>query len=582
MRASKLGKGLCALVAIGVAFCALPMTASAAATIVVVNVDGAGEGFNDPTPRAPIGGNSGTTIGQQRLIAFQAAADIWGATLDSSVPIRIRAAFNPLTCSASSGVLGSAGAIYVWSDFPGAQIPGAWYHEALANKQSQTDLNPPGDPDDAYNGADLNAQFNSSIGTVAGCLTGSDWYYGLDGNHGVNFDLIAVLLHEFGHGLGFSSFVARTGTVGSYFFGGPGVFDLFVHDNTTNKDWTAMTIAERAASIKNGRNVVWTGANVTAGVPSVLSLGTPLLRVNSPAGIAGVYPVGTASFGTVLSNPGVTADMVLATDLSDASGASTTDACTAITNAASVAGKIAIVDRGSCGFVVKAKNVQNAGAIAMVVADNAAGTPPAGMSGTDATVTIPSVRITLANGNTIKAQLGTGVNATLALDMTVRAGADTAGHAMLNTPDPIVSGSSISHWDPLTFRNQLMEPAINSDLTHSVNVPEDLTREQMRDVGWFVDADLDGVPDSSDACLGSTLGGTVVIDGCSTGVTNTFLPATGCSINDSIAVCGDNATTHLGFTNCVTSLTNQLKDAGIITLAQKKSIQVCASRAAIP
>ena len=76
------------LVALILALALLPGAAFAAATITVVNTDGPGEGFNDPTPAAPVGGNPGTTRrGQQRLIAFQHAADIWGAVLDSPVEI---------------------------------------------------------------------------------------------------------------------------------------------------------------------------------------------------------------------------------------------------------------------------------------------------------------------------------------------------------------------------------------------------------------------------------------------------------------------------------------------------------------
>src|SRR5262245_50033932 len=45
-----------------------------AAVIRVLNKDNPGEGFNDPTPVAPVGGNTGTTLGQQRLLAFQHAA----------------------------------------------------------------------------------------------------------------------------------------------------------------------------------------------------------------------------------------------------------------------------------------------------------------------------------------------------------------------------------------------------------------------------------------------------------------------------------------------------------------------------
>ena len=58
--------------------------AYAAMTITIVNGNAAGVGFNDPTPVAPVGGNPGTTLGQQRLNAFQYAASIWGATLDSA------------------------------------------------------------------------------------------------------------------------------------------------------------------------------------------------------------------------------------------------------------------------------------------------------------------------------------------------------------------------------------------------------------------------------------------------------------------------------------------------------------------
>src|SRR5918998_6915226 len=74
--------------------------ARAAATIVIQNTDGANEGFNDPTPAAPVGGNTGTTVGQQRLNAFQFAANLWGATLRSDAVITIEASWAPLPCTA--------------------------------------------------------------------------------------------------------------------------------------------------------------------------------------------------------------------------------------------------------------------------------------------------------------------------------------------------------------------------------------------------------------------------------------------------------------------------------------------------
>src|SRR5688500_8056841 len=80
------------------ALSALPGHAAAFATFEIIVADGPNEGFNDPTPVEPIGGNTGTTLGEQRLQALQHAADQWGAALDSTVVIRIEASFDPIEC----------------------------------------------------------------------------------------------------------------------------------------------------------------------------------------------------------------------------------------------------------------------------------------------------------------------------------------------------------------------------------------------------------------------------------------------------------------------------------------------------
>src|SRR6185295_11690609 len=107
--------------------------------------------------------------------------------------IRVRSQFNPLTCTSTTATLGSAGPVNVWRDFAGAPLAGHWYHVALANKLFHSDIDPVND--------DISAQFNSNIGAV-GCLDGSGWYYGVDGNEGALIELLPVLLHEMGHGLG--------------------------------------------------------------------------------------------------------------------------------------------------------------------------------------------------------------------------------------------------------------------------------------------------------------------------------------------------------------------------------------------
>jgi hypothetical protein len=448
-----------------------------AATIVIQNNNAAGVGFNDPTVVAPVGGNTGTTLGQQRLIAFQAAADKWGATLTSTVTVVIGAQFSALSCTATSAVLGSAGAATVWRDFSGAPVAAHWYPAALANKIFGSDL------DGAT--VDINANFNVNLGQT-GCLDGVFFYLGLDNSHGSNVDLVTVLEHEFGHGLGFQTFTS--GSTGNQLASFPSIWDDFLLDTTTGKTWTQMTAPERQTSALNSRRLAWTGANVTAAVPTVLQAGTPVLTVTAPASVAGTYSAGTASFGPALASPGVTAEVMPVVGTAPNSGL----ACSALSalNAAAVNGKIALVDRGVCGFTVKVKAAQDAGALGVLVADNAAGSPPAGMGGTDPSITIPSVRITLPDGNALKGALATrsrlhsGMTANLGLNLAIRSGADALNRALLYTPNPFVSGSSVSHWDTIAFPNQLMEPAINGDLTHEVAPPQDLTFPLLKDIGW--------------------------------------------------------------------------------------------------
>src|ERR1043166_7514163 len=106
------------LLALALAFTGGGGTALAhAATVAVVNLDGPDQGFNDPSPRAPIGGNTGTKLGQERLNALQFAADIWGANLNSAVEIRVGANFEPLPCNSTSAVLGEAGPNDAFHDF---------------------------------------------------------------------------------------------------------------------------------------------------------------------------------------------------------------------------------------------------------------------------------------------------------------------------------------------------------------------------------------------------------------------------------------------------------------------------------
>ena len=112
----------------------------------------------------------------------------------------INAQFGALTCTATSAVLGSAGATQIFANFPNAPKANTWHSYALANKLKGADAATTPAPQ-------INANFNVNRGQ-ANCLTGTFWYYGLDGNHGTNTDFVAVLQHEMAHGLGFQTFTS--------------------------------------------------------------------------------------------------------------------------------------------------------------------------------------------------------------------------------------------------------------------------------------------------------------------------------------------------------------------------------------
>jgi hypothetical protein len=111
-----------------------------------------------------------------------------------------------------------------------------------------------------------------------------------------------------------------------------------------------------------------------------------------------------------LSNVGAkTGNLLLVND----TGGSTHEGCGAMSNAGSLPGKIAVIDRGTCSFTVKVKNVQNNGAIAAIVIDNIPGEAPFAMGGTDNTITIPAVMISYEDGVNLKATMVSNtVNAT--------------------------------------------------------------------------------------------------------------------------------------------------------------------------
>lgn len=188
------------------------------------------------------------------------------------------------------------------------------------------------------------------------------------------------------------------------------------YDPTNTSVWYAGTGESCVFGDVNGDGV-WKTTNAGASWSKVLGgisgaaffSASTTVTVNSPAGIAGSYACyPTTAFGSPITSA-ITQNIVLVID----NTAPTSDGCEAITNAAALNGKIALIRRGTCTFVAKVLAAQNAGAVAVIMMNNIDGTPIP-MGGEDPLITIPSVMISKADGDILEAALGSGaVNATL-------------------------------------------------------------------------------------------------------------------------------------------------------------------------
>jgi MYXO-CTERM domain-containing protein len=483
-------------------------TVLADANIVIDVEDDAGVGFNDTTPATPIGGNAGTTLGAQRLAVFEAAAALWGEAIDSTVTIRVGASFAPLECDEFSAVLGSAGPTETLAlgGVPG-HPDGIWYPMALAERLLGTNENGT-DPD-------LFAEFNGAL-DGAGCLDGSNWYYGLDANPpGDDIDLLAVVLHELAHGLGFASFVDDA--TGSLLANRADVFTVHMIDGTSGVLWSEMTNAERLASSVNVRNLAWNGVEVRLRAPAALDVGPPVLGFEPPIpGFTG--HLGEATFAPALS----------ATFSGSLRRPASITGCGPMSD---MAGAVVLVERGGCAFITKAERAEAAGAVALLVVETEPGSPPATMEASPGEmVGIPALRLTQADGALVHAALdAASVVVTLSVDEGRFVGADEGQRVLLAALDPVEVGSSASHWDTLTRPTQLMEPYLMAGQAHELSLAVSL----MHDIGWFPFLCGNGVLDAGEECD----------DG-------NRVPGDGCTAACRLEFCGDGVVNDGGAEEC--------------------------------
>jgi len=140
---------------------------------------------------------------------------------------------------------------------------------------------------------------------------------------------------------------------------------------------------------------------------------TAIVSVNSPDSIAGDKFAASANYGP--APDGETADVALWNDAEDTTG-DPHDACEGGTDA-NVAGKIALIHRGSCSFASKSRAAEASGALGVIISNNVPGPAPGlGCSDADcaAFYAIPSVGLGQSDGAAIEGARASGdVNATL-------------------------------------------------------------------------------------------------------------------------------------------------------------------------
>jgi MYXO-CTERM domain-containing protein/uncharacterized repeat protein (TIGR01451 family) len=441
---------------------------SVAADLSIQNTNS--PGFTDQTPVPPLLLNFGTTRGDQALIVFQTAAAMWGAALKSAVPIPIDSEFDSVTtnstfaCSADGTVLAytTPAGYLVDPDFPN---PAAGYDIPLSNALLGTDTTP--------GMAQFQVNINGDLGTTK-CDFPAGWYFGLDTDIPASqISLLTTLLHEFGHGVGYSSLVnPQTGQTNGPF----AIFDYHIFDVQAGMPWTGDSSATRKALITTPSSVAFDGEAVRTDIPTYLGFPPDLVTTFHATSTQLNFAQGEFSGPLVGTGPLVQADPL--------------DACTDLINAAAISGNFALIERSFadagvvCTFLSKAERAADAGAIGVIIFDYL-GEGLIEMAGTPA-LSIPATFISSLDGTTLEDELAQGsgpVTAAFGIG-TQRSNTDPSGtRVLLYTPTMLSPGSSLIHWNSNSYPHTLMLEFANQD---DIRLNMDFTPDVMSDLGWSI------------------------------------------------------------------------------------------------
>jgi len=176
-------------------------------------------------------------------------------------------------------------------------------------------------------------------------------------------------------------------------------------------------------------------------------IGFRVLKVDSPSAIARDYSIGVADFGP--SSFDISGDVI---------AVSPADGCTTITTPLS--GKIAFIDRGTCGFAVKAQNAKNAGAFGVIIGNVPSSVSPGSLTRMACSVSPcpaaettlpPSFHVPLADADAFRAQLANGtVHVALRRDRAIDRDGDLDNEVVAHEWGHYLSNRLISNSSGLT------------------------------------------------------------------------------------------------------------------------------------
>ena len=214
----------------------------------------------------------------QARTAFEYAVGIWERLLDSPVPIYIQANWR----SKEQNVLGTCGPADYEKDFEGAPWKNIYYPISVAEKIRGIELTGSERPD-------MIAEFNKDI----------NWYFGTDGNTpSMMYDFVSVVLHEVGHGLGFTGFFFILDNSGGYSFfdwGDATSFDRLVTNSAGVQLIDSSVFENPSLRLRN----TLTSNSLYAQSPVAVNLGKSIPRLYAPSDWddgSSIYHLNTATY----------------------------------------------------------------------------------------------------------------------------------------------------------------------------------------------------------------------------------------------------------------------------------------------